>query len=93
MPSTPTVNADPVETLQTSSLNINGTEVGHWLGKEILLLQQAVTYVSDYAHNTGKRIHEHHSASQKPGTEVPCRTSQARGGEVVLDVQAGEVFS
>lgn len=84
MPSTPTVNADPAETLQTSSLNINGTEVGHWLGKEIFLLQQAVTYISDYAHNTGKSIHEHHSASQKPGTEVPCRTSQARGGEVVL---------
>lgn len=45
MSSTPTVNADPTEILQTYSINIDGTEVGHWLGKEIFLWQQAVTYM------------------------------------------------
>lgn len=37
-PSTPTVNADSSKGLETYSLN--RTEVGHGLGKEILLWQQ-----------------------------------------------------
>lgn len=45
MSSTPTVNADPTEILETYSININGTDVGHWLGKETFLLQQALTYM------------------------------------------------
>lgn len=47
-PSTPTVNADPTEVSQTYSVNINGTEVGHCLGKENILLQQEARAICIY---------------------------------------------
>lgn len=58
-PSAPTVNADSTKVLQTYSLNINATEVGHSLGNENLLLQQTSrehAFMYDYVHTAGESV-------------------------------------
>lgn len=75
-PSTPKVNADPTEVSQTYSVNINGTEVGHCLGKENILLQQEARAICIYiwlcTHHREKHATKTHASLHHKILEPRC---------------------